>query len=163
MLKQPDFTLSADMYGCQQPDSFVPLAERCNKTQLTLQTQLNVFEVINESGFLPLVLPAPACCHAFAHLDQACRLATAWQNRLPRPPGPGAQLMRGTDAWTGGPKTLNAAHPMLCAGGCKYSCAPNHPTHPHPFSLQLSHDSLSPNSGAGVAIVSCSYVEATVH
>lgn len=76
------------------------LAGGHNKTHLTLQTQFNMFEVINESDFLPLVLSAPACCHAFAHLDQICRLAVFWKKRLPRLPHPGLELMRGTDGWT---------------------------------------------------------------
>lgn len=77
------------------------LAGERNKTHLTLQTQFNVFDVVNESDFLPLVLSAPACCHAFAHLDQICRLAAVWKNRRPCLPDPGVQLMRGTDGWTG--------------------------------------------------------------
>lgn len=143
------------------------LAEGRNKTHLTPQTQFNVFEVINESDFLPLLLSAPSCCHGSAHLDQICRLAPVWKNRRPPSSRSGCTVDESHGQKDG--VTRNIKH---CASFavcwrlqillCPILIPP--PLHTHPsFSLQLSHDSLSPHSRAGVAIVSCSYVEATVH
>lgn len=140
------------------------LAGGRNETHLTLQTQFNVFEVINESDFLPLLLFAPSCCRGFAHLDQICRLAAVWKDRRPPSSRSGCTVDESHRRKDGMTRNIKHCSSFAVCWRLQISLCPILIPRAHPsFSLQLSHDSLSPHNRTGVAIVSCSYVEARVH